>query len=95
MKNYAFILKPLFFIFSLIFSTWMMLAIEKISPSDFGEYKSLFEDEYSSVHSFEYHKQNLRQLFLEYKHGEIDSIQMEQKLESFFNSFQKVFYKKN
>lgn len=95
MKNYSFLLKPLFYIFTLVFSTWMVLAIEKISPSDFGDYKSLFEDRRSEGYPFEYHKQNLRQLFLEYKHSEIDSIQMEQKLDSFFKALQRVFYKKH
>jgi hypothetical protein len=45
MKKYNFLFKPLFFIFSLVFATWLVLYIEKISPSDFGRYEYLFNSE--------------------------------------------------
>lgn len=44
MKKYNFLFKPLFFIFSLVFATWLVLFIEKISPSDFGKYGHLFDN---------------------------------------------------
>lgn len=88
MKDYTFILKPLFFVFSLIFSTWMVLAIEKISPSDFGEYKTLFESQPAPVVKFSSHY--IKQLFGEYRSGTIDSIQLDRKLEKFLSGIQKI-----
>lgn len=43
--GFAFLFKPLFFIFSLLLGSWLVLKIEKLIPSDFGKYKSLFEKE--------------------------------------------------
>lgn len=43
MKNYTFLFRTIFFIFSLIAAVWMVLQIEKLKPSDFGKYKSVFE----------------------------------------------------
>lgn len=88
MKDYTFILKPLFFVFSLVFSTWMVLAIEKVSPSDFGEYKTLFESRSTPVVKFSSHY--IKQLFGEYKTGKIDSIQLERKLEAFLSDIHKI-----
>lgn len=88
MKNYTFIFKPLFFVFSLVFSTWMVLAIEKVSPSDFGEYKTLFETQSSPMAKFSSHY--IQQLFLEHKNGTIDSIQLQRKLEMFIGAIHKI-----
>ena len=88
MKNYTFIFKPLFFVFSLVFSTWMVLAIEKISPSDFGEYKTLFESQPSPMTKFSTHY--IQQLFLEHKNGIIDSVQLQHKLETFLGAIHKI-----
>jgi len=41
-KSYGFILKPVFFILSLMFATWLTLYIERLAPSDFGKYEYLF-----------------------------------------------------
>ena len=43
MKKYNFLFKPLFFIFSLVFATWLVLYIEKIHPSDLGSLGHMFE----------------------------------------------------
>jgi hypothetical protein len=42
MKKYKFLFKPIFFIFNLLFATWLVFRIEKIQPSDFGRYKGIF-----------------------------------------------------
>jgi hypothetical protein len=66
----------------------MVLTIEKISPSDFGNYKTLFENELPpSV--YKSHKQYLKTLFFEYKSGALDSTKLDRKLELFFNSLHK------
>jgi len=44
-KGYAFILKPVFFILSLLFATWLTLYIERLAPSDFGKYEYIFSSE--------------------------------------------------
>jgi hypothetical protein len=41
-KKYDFLLKPLFFIVALLVGTFLILKIEKIKPSDMGEYQDLF-----------------------------------------------------
>lgn len=83
MKNYTFLLKPAFFIFNLIFATWLVFKIEEISPSDFGKYKSLFEDTPGSIG---YKKKRLKKIIIEYKAGKIDSIQLERQLENYLES---------
>lgn len=42
-EGYAFLVKPIFFIGSLLFATWLVLYIEKIKPSDLGKYESIFK----------------------------------------------------
>ena len=83
MRNYKFIFKPLFFIFNLVFATWLVLKIEKIQPSDFGEYKSIFysgpKPKIVTISDKEY----LRTLCDKFKKGEIDSLKLEKKLEQF------------
>ena len=83
MKNYAFIFKPLFFIFNLIFATWLVFKIETISPSDFGRYSSLFDDPPGSMG---YRKKNLTKIIVDYKKGRLDSIQLAQKIEKYIES---------
>lgn len=83
MKKYKFILKPMFFIFNLIFVTWLVLKIEKIQPSDFGEYKSLFYSGPKPKMVTANDKQFLKNLCVRYKHGNIDSLQFEKQLDSF------------
>jgi|GEM_PF-1857653 len=86
MKKYTFLLKPFFYIFSLFFASWLVLKIEKLSPSDFGKEKYLFESDPVSTVS-KYDKQYLKNLFMEYKFGLIDNKQLDEKLDFFINSF--------
>jgi hypothetical protein len=72
MKKYSFLLKPIFFIFNLVFATWLVLAIEKIQPSDLGEYKSAFVNEKPLLN-----KNALLKIISAYKTGAIDSLQLE------------------
>ena len=83
MKNYTFLLKPIFFIFNLIFATWLVFKIETISPSDFGKYKSLFDDPPGSL---SYRKKNLTKLIVDFKKGALDSVQLDQKIEKYLES---------
>jgi hypothetical protein len=101
-KKYKFILKPLFFIFSLLFTSWMVLKIEQLSPSDFGKYRSLFKtvsdttiiypkkEIRSSVKKTKlFHKQYLKNLCIDYKTGVIDSEKLDRQLELFLDNFEK------
>jgi hypothetical protein len=91
MKRYRFLFKPLFFIFSLLFACWMVLAIEKVRPSDFGKYSSLFETNTTPIikgrELFKREKDNLLKknmilkLCSDYKIGKITTIQLNQRLE--------------
>ena len=91
MKKYNFLFKPLFFICSLVFATWLVLFIEKISPSDLGKYESLFNSrpkampkEINAGTSFMHHKQSLKKICNDYKAGLIDSTKLDQELEKIF-----------
>ena len=80
MAKYTFLLKPLFFIFNLLFATWLVFKIENISPSDFGSYKYLFEETPPSILQIKTSEvYYLKKLCSEYKSGKIDSINFEQK----------------
>jgi hypothetical protein len=89
MKKYTFLVKPLFFIFSLLFATWLVLIIEKISPSDFGRHKSLFEGTPKPIVPIK-NKQYLKNLFFKYNYGIIDSNELNNKLDFFLDSIHKV-----
>lgn len=102
MKKYKFILKPLFFIFSLLFTSWMVLKIEQLSPSDFGKYRSLFKtvSDTAVVHPKKeirlsvkktklFQKQYLKTLCIDYKTGVIDSEKLDRQLELFLNDLEK------
>jgi hypothetical protein len=43
MNNYKFLRKPFFFLFNLLFATWLVLKIEEIKPTDFGRNRKFFE----------------------------------------------------
>lgn len=81
MIHYKFLIKPIFYISSLLFSSWVVLQIEKLSPSDFGRYKALFggETRLQPVPSF--NKQYLIKLCSNYKTGKIDSVQFDKQLQ--------------
>ena len=87
MKKYQFLFKPLFFIFNLLFACWLVLKIEKISPSDFGKHGSLFESAHKpkplNTDSCIYAKQYLENLCSTYKRGLIDGPKLYEKLENF------------
>jgi hypothetical protein len=80
MRNYKFIVKPLFFILSLVFSSWLVLWIEKIRPSDFNT-------KAGSGKSY------LKKLALDYKVGFIDSVELDQRLEQFLTRTNNYFPK--
>jgi hypothetical protein len=81
MKKYKFLLKPLFFIFNIIFATWLVLMIERIKPSDFGAYQSVFESPAKKTAREE--KVFLKSLVHSYKSGKIDSVKLEEQLDRF------------
>ncbi|MGQ0827605.1 MAG: hypothetical protein ACT4ON_04325 [Bacteroidota bacterium] len=99
MKKYKFILKPLFFICSLIFACWLVLIIEQVSPSDFGKYESLFKTKTNMItpiiheadvlktkkHMDQYKnkKEYLKRLSQDYKEGLIDSVKLNKELDLF------------
>jgi len=88
MEKYKFLLKPAFFIFNLLFSTWLVFQIEKISPSDFGKYKSIFENPPKPIPVQK--KQELKKLCADYKAGLLDSAGLEQRLDKFLVSQKEV-----
>lgn len=83
MRNYTFILKPLFFIFNLVFATWLVFAIEKISPSDFGQYKSLFDTRKDPIEVDRENKAHIMKLLQDFKNGALDSTDVVARLEHF------------
>lgn len=97
MNKYNFLFKPIFFICSLLFATWLVLYIEKINPSDLGKYESLFNsrpkehpEESKIKKSLANDKEHLKQICIDYKEGLIDSTQLDQELEGFLKSSQKI-----
>jgi hypothetical protein len=86
MKQYKFLLKPLFFLFNLVFATWLVLEIEKLKPSDFGEHNTLFHPAPKPRIVTQKDKELLRAIALEFKYGLIDSTKMEKKLDAFLAS---------
>jgi len=95
-KKYKFLIKPAFYIFSLLFSCWFVLKIEKVSPSNFGRYRSLFEnDSKSKINAAKIKPQRFRpylqKLFTAYKTGHIDSTRFEQQFDKFLKAY-KDFY---
>jgi hypothetical protein len=83
MSQYRFLLKPAFFIFNLIFATWLVLKIEDIKPSDFGRYRSIFGNPEQLNPEKLQQKKYLQRLFSEYKYGVLDSAQVSAKLEKY------------
>ncbi len=91
MKNYTFLIKPVFFILSLVFSCWMVMKIEQIQPSDFGRYRSLFEKPgtpqkeskviKSDKKNLSDAKTKLKKLCQDYKAGLISSNKLDEELE--------------
>jgi hypothetical protein len=80
MKKYTFLLKPIFFIFNLVFATWLVLKIEQIQPSDFGKYKSVF-DAPTKQDRNKAKKEKLQKLLADYKSKKIDLAFLERELQ--------------
>ena len=88
MKRYKFLIKPLFYIFSLTASSYMVLVIEKISPSDFGKHQDLFVSSpkpaaAAQVVKLDYTKEYLKNICFDYKYGIIDSATLDERLSTF------------
>jgi hypothetical protein len=87
MKKYTFLVKPVFFIFNLLFATWLVLKIEKLSPSDFGRYKSMFEHTEARPDKVpQYDKYYLKTLVEDYRSGKMDSTMFDLQLEKFIDA---------
>lgn len=85
MKKYKFLFKPILFIFNLLFATWLVLKIEKIKPSDFGEHKSVFYSGPKPRMVSKSDKGYLKQLFIDFKAGRVDSLKLEEHIDAFLS----------
>lgn len=83
MNQYKFLLKPIFFIFNLVFATWLVLKIEQISPSDFGRNRNFFEPAAQPRIVTLKDQPYLLQLAKDYASGELDSVALRLKIESY------------
>jgi hypothetical protein len=88
MKKYSFLFKPAFFIFNLLFATWLVLSIEKLHPSDFGQYRNIFERDFKPTDDNS-SKEYLKNLFDNYHKGKIDSTELNKQLNYFLKSISK------
>ncbi len=79
MSKYGFLFKPSLFIFNLLFATWLVFKIEKISPSDFGKYGRFLEEGPSKKASEQ--KNVLKKLCRDYRSGSLDSLKLEEMLD--------------
>jgi hypothetical protein len=82
MKKYKFIIKPLLFIFNLLFATWLVFAIEDIKPTDFGRYEYLFEDP-PAVKTRKQKKEHLIRISSEYRKGIIDTTELVRQIDMY------------
>lgn len=83
MKQYKFLFKPVFFIFNLVFATWLVLKIEQLKPSDFGRHKHFFEPAPPKRIVTREDKAFLLTVAQEYKNGLMDSATVARKFEEF------------
>jgi len=81
MAKYTFLFKPVFFIFNLLFATWLVFEIEKISPSQIGGQGPL-HDTLPGLDKEK--KEQLKKICFDFKAGLLDSTLLEQKLDKFF-----------
>ena len=91
MKDFKFLFKPLFYIFNILFASWLVIKIEKLHPSDFGRHGRLFETDsqpgYKTCNQKEFSasdKEHLKHLFLDFKSGKLDSAKLDTELTNFF-----------
>jgi hypothetical protein len=88
MKRYKFLIKPLFYIFSLTASSYLVIVIEKVSPSDFGKHQSIFVSSPNpaltgKLAKSDYTKEYLKNICFDYKYGIIDSSTLDARLSTF------------
>jgi hypothetical protein len=95
MKKYKFLIKPLFFIFNLLFATWLVIKIEQLSPSDFGKFRSLFEKPEPVLKNVPvYDKHYILKLSEDYKKGILSKKLFEQELNIYLNNANEKINKK-
>jgi hypothetical protein len=95
MKKYKFLIKPLFFIFNLLFATWLVIKIEQLSPSDFGKFRSLFEKPEPVLKNVPvYDKYYILKLSEDYKKGILSKKLFEQELNIYLNNANEKLNKK-
>ena len=83
MKKYNFLFKPVFYIFSLLFATWLVIEIEKIRPSDASKEENAVLNKSSYSDGIKDRKKYLKNLFFAYKEGVIDSVLLNKHLSLF------------
>jgi hypothetical protein len=87
MKDLKFLKKPVFFIFNLVFATWLVLAIEQLQPSDFGESGKFFLPPPRPKRVTLDDKPKLQKLASDFKAGRIDSLTFDKELIEFLKRF--------
>lgn len=85
MKKYTFLLKPTLFIFNLVFATWLVFAIERTHPSDFGRYGYVFEETPPRSGNPKLDKKYLKKLCIDYNAGLLDTVELERRLDRFLS----------
>jgi len=80
LRKYKFLIKPVFFIFNLLFSTWLVFQIEKVRPSDFGKYRYWLEIPDRTPIDIA-RKRDIKKLCDEYKASHLASIQLQNKID--------------
>lgn len=85
MKKYKFLFKPAFFIFNIVFASWLVIKIERLSPSDMGRFRSLFENKTKQPAPLpkDTGKYLLKKLCIDYKQGTIDNNTFDARLEKY------------
>ena len=88
MKRYKFLIKPIFFIFNLVFATWLVFKVEETWPSDQHKYETLFENK----HDFksENAKEFLKKICEDYRSGKIDSLELDSSIRHFLSNQQSL-----
>ncbi len=71
MKN-RFLIKPAFYIFSLFFSSWLVMSMERMQQPG------------QESRASQSRKERLKKLFEEYKSGSLDSTMLVKELDRFF-----------
>jgi hypothetical protein len=92
MKRFKFLIKPLFYIFSLTASSYMVIIIERISPSDFSKHPSLFLPQAKpvAVQVNDQRMEYLKNICFDYKYGLIDSSTLDERISVFLYGEKKL-----